>query len=193
MSRSTVVYRPGNSTAGGQLEVNPAFAGALAALGIDSAAGFLDLPGEVVSGHPDRHVVRVELPGFPAALYLKRQHAVTWRERLRNRVARFGWSSRCAREAMLLKQLAAAGLPAPRWVATGEDDRGRAFLLVEEVPGAVDLRRVLSDTRMSLNARRRLATRLGQVVALAHATGLTTPDLTAKHLLVSRDGRDHPD
>jgi hypothetical protein len=127
------------------------------------------------------------LPGFPAALYLKRQHSVTWRERLRNRVARFGWSSRCAREAMLLKQLAAAGLPCPRWVATGEDDRGRAFLLVEEVPGAVDLRRVLSDTRLSLSTRRGLATRLGQVVALAHATGLTTPDLTAKHLLVSRE------
>ena len=89
MSPSTVVYRPSAPTAGGRVEVNPAFAARLAALGIDSAAGFLDLPGEVVSGHPDRHVVRVELPGFDRAFYLKRQHTVTLRERLRNRLAGF--------------------------------------------------------------------------------------------------------
>jgi tRNA A-37 threonylcarbamoyl transferase component Bud32 len=184
--RRRVVYRPANPTAGGWFETHPAFAAGFAALGIDSAAGFLDLPGEVVSGHPDRHVVRVELPGFPGAFYLKRQHAVTRRERLRNRVAGFGWSSRCAREATLLKQLAAAGLPCPRWAAFGEDARGRAFLLVEEVAGASDLRRALGDTRLSLDERRRLAVRLGRLVAVAHATGFTTPDLTAKHLLVSR-------
>ena len=142
MSREPViVYRPAASLIGGRLEVNPAFATGFAALGIDSPAGFLDLPGEVVSGHPDRHVVRVELPGFPTAFYLKRQHSVTRRERWRNWRAGFGWVSRCEREAALLKQLAAAGLPCPQWVAVGDDGRGRAFLLVEEVAGSGDLRR----------------------------------------------------
>ena len=113
---------------------------------------------------------------------------MTLRERLRNRLAGFGWSSRCAREAAILKQLAAAGLPGPRWAAFGDDGRGRAFLLVEEVAGAIDLRRVLGDAELSLDTRRALAEQLGRLVALVHATGFTTPDLTAKHLLVSRDG-----
>jgi tRNA A-37 threonylcarbamoyl transferase component Bud32 len=184
VSRSVIVYRPA-ALSGGWFEVHPAFAQAFGTLGIDSAAGFLDLPGEVVSGHPDRHVVRVVLPGFANAFYLKRQHAVNWRERLRNRLAGFGWSSRCAREAAILEQLAAAGLPCARWAAFGEDDRGRAFVLLEEIPGSVDLRDALSDTALSPESRRALADQLGRLIALVHAAGITTPDLTAKHLLVS--------
>jgi tRNA A-37 threonylcarbamoyl transferase component Bud32 len=185
-----VVYRPRVAPRGGHAAVDPAFAARFAALGIDSAAGFLDLPGEVVGGHPDRHVVRVELPGFPAAFYLKRQHAVTWRERLRNRLAGFGWVSRCEREACILKQLAAANLPCPRCVACGDDGRGRAFLLVEELPDTIDLRRVLGDSALSPADRRQLADRLGRVIALLHAGGFTTPDLTAKHVLVAPDSGD---
>jgi len=186
--RNIVVFRPKAQTAGGWVEVNPAFADRLAALGIDSAAGFLELPGEVVSGHPDRHVMRVVLPGQSAAFYLKRQHTVSRRERCRNRFAGFGWSSRCVREAAVLKELAAFRLPAPQWVATGEDARGRAFLLVQEVAGAADLREVLSDNRLSPDERRSLARRLGEMVARLHNHGLTTPDLTAKHVLVSPNG-----
>jgi len=175
---------------GGWIDVNPAFADQFAALGIDSATGFLELPGEVVSGHPDRHVMRVVLPGNPVAFYLKRQHTVSRRERLHNRLAGFGWSSRCVREAAILKELAAAALPAPQWVATGEDSRGRAFLLVQEVAGATDLRQVLSDNRLSHNQRRTLATRLGTMVSQLHDHGLTTPDLTAKHVLVAPQSGD---
>lgn len=164
--------------------MNPAFASAFVALGINTATGFLDLPGEVVSGHPDRHVVRVVLPGFRRTLYLKRQHRVGWRERLRSRVAGFGWSSRCEREAEVLKQLAAAGLPGPNWAAFGSDRQGRAFLLVVEAEGR-DLREVLSDTALSPRERRALATTLGRWIALLHASGFTTPDLTAKHVIVS--------
>jgi hypothetical protein len=170
------------------VEVHPRFAPAVTALGIDTAAGLLDLPGEVVSGHPDRHVVRVQLPGIASPFYLKRQHTVTRRERLRNRMAGFGWSARCVREAAILKQLDAAGLPCPQWAAFGEDGRGRAFLLVEEVSDATDLRTALSDTGLSPSERRELAEHLGRLVALLHAGGITTPDLTAKHVLVSPAG-----
>lgn len=186
MPRSDVVDRLA-APAAGWAEVNPEFAERFATLGLDTAAGFLDLPGEVVCGHPDRHVARVVLPC--GAFYLKRQHAVTWRERLRNRLAGFGWSSRCGREAELLKQLAAEGLPTPRWAAFGEDGRGRAFLLVEEVT-ATDLHRVLSDTVLSPETRVRLAGRLGGLVARLHAAGFATPDLTAKHVLVAADSGD---
>ncbi|MBA4062190.1 MAG: hypothetical protein C0501_00465 [Isosphaera sp.] len=173
--------------AAGWVEVSPAFAARFAALGLGTAAGFLDLPGEVVGGHPDRHVARVELPGGPA-LYLKREHAVGWRDRLRNRLAGFGWASRSAREAAVLRELEAEGLSGPRWAAVGEDGRGRAFLLVEEVAGAADLRRVLGDTGLSPAKRRALAARVGGAVAAFHAAGFTTPDLSAKHVLVAPTG-----
>lgn len=185
MPRSDVVFRLTEPAAGGWVELNSAFAARLTALGLDSAAGFLELPGEVVCGHPDRHVARVVLPC--GAFYLKRQHVVNRRERLRNWLAGFGWASRCGREAELLKQLAAEGLPAPRWAAFGEDGRGRAFLLVEEVRGATDLREVLSDAALSLGERCVLAKRLGQLIAKTHTAGFMTPDLTAKHVLVSGD------
>lgn len=161
--------------AAGWVEVHPDFA---ARLGDATADELLDLPGEVVSGHPDRHVVRVELPGWERALYLKRQHRVTWKERVRQWRDGFGWRSRCGREAELLKQLDSAGLPAPRWVAHGEDGRGRAFLLVEELSDAVELRAVPARDF----AARGLT--LGRAVAALHAAGFDTPDLTAKHVFV---------
>ena len=179
-----VVFAPGET--GGSLSVNPAFAVLFARLGLNRASAFLELPGEVVSGHADRHVVHVTLPGAPRAFYLKRQHLVGWKERLRNRFAGFGAVSRCEREADILQQLEACGLPAPRWVAFGAH-RGRAFLLVEDVADAVELRRVLSDNALSVTARRALAVRLGEAVAAVHAAGFTTPDLTAKHVLVNRE------
>jgi tRNA A-37 threonylcarbamoyl transferase component Bud32 len=128
----------------------------------------------------------VELPGWERPLYLKRQHRVGWRERLRQRLAGFGWSSRCRREAAILRELEALGFACPSWVVDGEDDRGRAFLLVEELPGA-ELRTMLSDSRLSAEARRRLAERMGQAIAELHAAGFDTPDLAAKHVLVNVD------
>lgn len=178
-----VLLAPSLRAEPGSFRVHPCFAALFAELGLTTAEAFLDLPGEVVSGHPDRHVMRVELPGA-GAFYLKRQHIVGFRERLRNARAGFGWVSRCAREATILGALAAVRLPAPQWAAVGAH-RGRAFLLVEEVPDAVDLRALLSDNTMSVGARRALAATLGRAVAAIHAAGFTTPDLTAKHVLVN--------
>lgn len=170
---------------GGTLTVHPAFSGLFRRLGLTTAAAFLDLAGEIVSGHPDRHVVRIELPGAAHAFYLKRQHVVGWREKLRNWWAGFGAVSRCEREGQLLQQLQARQLPAPRWAAFGAAG-GRAFLLVEEVPQAVELRQLLADNRLSPAERHRLARRLGQALAAVHAAGFTTPELSAKHVWVNR-------
>jgi tRNA A-37 threonylcarbamoyl transferase component Bud32 len=179
------VYRPSAPHGGGWFETNPAFAEAFSGLGLDSAQGFLDLPGEVVSGHPDRHVAKVRLPGLPAAFYLKRQHVVRRWEKLRNWRAGFGWTSRSVREKVVLEQLNRLDLPAPRWAAVGEDERGRAFLLVEEFSGAIDLRERLSDPDLSTANRRALADLVGRSVAQVHAAGVTTPELAAKHVLVA--------
>ena len=156
--------------------------------GIDSADAALDLRGEVVCGHPDRHVVRCELPAGPGTrvVYLKREHVVGVRTRLRNRLAGFGPVSRAEREAAVLKRLEQAGLPGPQWLAYGESADGRAFLLVDEVADADDLRAVLGDTTLSPADRRGLIERAGRVLAELHAAGFGTPDLAAKHVLVSR-------
>ena len=83
--------------------------------------------------------------------------------------------------------MASASLPGPKWAAVGEDDRGRAFLLVQEISGAVDLRRELGDPTLTETDRRQLSETLGRLVALFHATGFTTPELTAKHILFARE------
>ena len=184
------VYRPRNPSSGGWVEVNSSLGERFADLGLDSPSCFLDLPGEVVSGHPDRHVVRVMLPGFSSAFYLKRQHRVTRREKWRNWLAGFGWVSRSEREWSILKQLTLAGLPCPTWAAVGVDDRSRAFLLVEELPGAVDLRQLLIDTRLSQSGRSEFAKRLGRLIAQYHMAGFTTPELCAKHVLISPNDND---
>lgn len=178
------VFAPGEP--GGTLTVHSPFSELFARVGLNTASAFLDLSGEVVSGHADRHVVRVEISGAPRAFYLKRQHVVGAREKLRNWFAGFGGVSRCEREVKVLQQLEAAKLPAPKWAAFGAH-RGRTFLLVEEAANAVDLRRLLSDNALSPTERRRLATNIGEAIAAVHAAGFGTPDLTAKHILVNRD------
>jgi tRNA A-37 threonylcarbamoyl transferase component Bud32 len=184
------IYRPRKTRTGGWVEINPAFIAGFAELGLDSPDVFLELQGEIVSGHPDRHVVRVSLPGFSQRFYLKRQHSVKWREKLRNWRAGFAGVSRSERECSILKQLVSAGLSSPRWAAVGVDGRGRAFLLVEELAGTVDLRQNLSDTGMSQDERVAFAKKLGQWIARYHNNGFTTPELTAKHVLVNSESQD---
>jgi hypothetical protein len=136
----------------------------------------------VVSGHADRHVVRVELRAGSGSrvAYLKREHTDSLRWKLRNWVAGFGWVSRCEREAKTLSALEAAGLPGPQWLACGTDARGRAFLLVDELAGATELPTLLADGTDLCRLAERIGTTLGEL----HAAGFGTPDLAAKHLLV---------
>jgi hypothetical protein len=157
--------------------------------GLIAAADFIDLPGEIVSGHANRHVVRVVFGrGLNRAVaYLKREHRVPWRERLWSFCAGFGWASKSEREVRVLHCLRKAGLPVPRWLAYGEDGDGRAFALVLGVAGAVDLRTYLASEHRPAQ-RRDLARRLGQSLARVHAAGFDCPDLLSKHVLVRRRG-----
>jgi tRNA A-37 threonylcarbamoyl transferase component Bud32 len=154
--------------------------------GVTSAGAALELRGEIVCGHPDRHVARVELGAGSArrVVYLKREHVVGLRVRWKNRRAGFGWVSRSEREAVTLRRLEGAGLPGPQWLAYGEDGAGRAFLLVDELVGLSDVREVLGDTGLSPEERCELAERAGRAVADLHDAGFGTPELAAKHLFV---------
>ena len=90
----------------------------------------------------------------------------------------------------MLQAFAAAGIGCPEWIAEGEDQNGRAFLLVRELEEVSDLRLHLRE-RLATHprARRRFALRLGSALARLHQAGFDHPDLYAKHILVDRDGQ----
>lgn len=171
----------------GFLEISPQYRSFFRQLGATEPARFLDLAGEmphIVSGHPDRNVARIhfEAKGERWNGFLKREHRVSWRTRVRNALAGFGLSSRSLREARLLQMLQREGLPGPEWLAAGEDEEGRAFLLVREAPG-IELRSILS-AKMDLRRRRRIARKLGTTVARLHTAGFQHPDLYANHVFI---------
>ena len=166
----------------GWVQTHGQVAGWLTGLGLTRADDYLQLPGEVVSGHVSRHVMHVRLG--VRSCYLKREHAIRWRDQWSSWWAGFGWVSKSEREGRVLWQLEHAVLPAPRCLAFGQDGRGRAFLLVEEAVGAVDLRQLLARAP---ETREAVAERLGHAVAQIHGLGFDHPDLFAKHVLVCPD------
>ena len=171
------------------LEINPSYQDLLQRHGLREAAQLVSLPGLVVSGHPDRHVVRVQIGGRDGvAAYLKREHRVRWPTRLANAWAGQGLVSNSIREARTLAALRRAGVGCPEWMAAGEDDQGRAFLLIADLPGTLDLREFLRNHLSDLAAvRHRFACHLGVALARLHAAGFDHPDLYAKHVLVAKD------
>jgi heptose I phosphotransferase len=175
----------------GFLEISPRYRSFFREHGLTEPAHFLAAAGEtphIVSGHPDRNVARIEFEAGSRrwTAYLKREHHVTWRTRLGNALAGFGFRSRSLREARMLQILQREGIPGPEWLAAGEDEQGRAFLLVRAVEG-VELRAVLRAER-DPKRRRRIARNLAATLARLHAAGFHHPDLYANHLFV--DPRD---
>jgi tRNA A-37 threonylcarbamoyl transferase component Bud32 len=169
----------------GTLRVNPQYRDFLEQHGLTTPADFLALTGVIICGHPDRHVQRVTLGSGNETLtgFLKREHRVPWLSRLTNALAGVGFVSHSYREGRLLGELRCAGVAAPEWIAAGEDRDGRAFLLVREVPGVVELRRFLHGQRDAA-CRRSLARKLGEALAHVHDIGFDHPDLYGKHVLV---------
>ena len=119
------------------LDVNPRYRELLKQHGLKSPEDFLALPAVIVSGHPDRNVARVKLGGFRnqpgdsagITAYLKREHRLSWRDRLTNAWAGFGWCSKSYREAQLLRAMREQGIMCPEFLAAGEDrDWGEIWL-----------------------------------------------------------------
>lgn len=164
------------------IEVHPSMRDDLQAMGLTSPAAFLNLPGEIVSGHPDRHVMRVVLPDGRIC-FLKKEHRSRWKDRWANWRAGFGWSSKSVREGRLLQQAERFKI-GPPWLAFGEDGRERAFLLIGIVPDAIDLRRILHSQPID----RDLPVQLGRFCAELHDAGIDHPDLYAKHFLINPSG-----
>ncbi|MCS6849675.1 MAG: lipopolysaccharide kinase InaA family protein [Gemmataceae bacterium] len=175
-----------------KLTVHPRAGPWLQQLGLRSAEDFLALPGTIVGGHPDRHVARVRLGPEcdPIDAFLKREHWVPWKERLANAWAGFGFVSRSLREAQTLRAAAAAGIGCPEVLAAGEASDGRAFLLLRELVNTEELRTVLQRLGPGASGRGLwLARVLGRELARIHQAGFRHPDLYAKHVFVSPEGR----
>jgi tRNA A-37 threonylcarbamoyl transferase component Bud32 len=172
------------------LDVNPCYRDLFERHGIQSAGDFLELPGVIVSGHPDRHVVRVQIGTGPDAVaaFLKREHRVTWKDRILNAWAGVGPVSKSQREANTLRAVREAAIEAPEWMAAGEDARGRSFVLVRAISQSIDLPQFLGRKTLTATQRRRFARALGQAIARLHNAGFDQPDLYAKHVLVSDGG-----
>lgn len=182
-SLSTLVRRSG------RLQVNPLYREFLEHRGLTTAADFLALTGVIVCGHPNRHVLRVTLGGEESFIgFLKREHRVPWLGRLTNALAGFGFVSHSCREGQVLRELRRAGVSGPEWIAAGEDRDGRAFLLVRELTGTIDLRLFLQG-QPDVVRRRCLARNLGEALAHVHDAGFDHPDLYAKHVLVDSRSR----
>jgi heptose I phosphotransferase len=171
---------------GGFAIVSPVDRAWLRGLGLTDVEHFLGLDCLIVSGHPGRQVGRLVLGvgSERRTVYLKREQGVRWTTRLANFLSGFGWVSRSLREAQVLELLQRDGLPGPRCLAAGEDDKGRAFVLTEEMPGTIGLMTALRN-RSTDCATRELAERLGTTLARLHGAGFIHGDLYAKHVLVS--------
>jgi len=121
--------------------INPRWQEALCQQGMATATDLLRLPGVILCGHPDRHVLKVE---GEIAAYLKKEHRVPLRDRLANAWAGFGFVSKSAREAKALQAAARAGIPCPEVLAHGASGR-QAFLLVRDNAGMMELRHYLAQ------------------------------------------------
>jgi tRNA A-37 threonylcarbamoyl transferase component Bud32 len=170
------------------VDIHPRYRRLLARHGLVTADDFLGLDGVVCCGHPDRHVLRVALGKGAKAVsaFLKREHRTRWRDRLANVWAGFGLASRSFREFTLLRRLENTEVGGPEAIAVGEDDNGRAFLLLRDLEGYQDLRQFLADmTPSTLSKRRDVARQLGAALARLHNAGFEHADLYSKHVLVS--------
>ncbi|MBI1915775.1 MAG: hypothetical protein HYS12_13730 [Planctomycetes bacterium] len=167
------------------LLVNPVYAAVLYRAGLVRPEDFLRLPETIVSGHPGRQVSRVLLGSGPEALtaFLKREHCVPWKERLLNARDGFGLVSKSLREARMLEALRPHFAACPDWIAAGELPGGQAFLLVRELPGRLDLPRLLQSRVTPIAWRRRFARKLGRLLASLHESGFAHGDLYANHIL----------
>jgi tRNA A-37 threonylcarbamoyl transferase component Bud32 len=145
---------------------------------------FLSWAGILVNRHRLRQVELVCLDEH--SFYVKKQFAVTWKERFLNAWHGFGWCSTAVREAKILQMLQDAGVGCPQVAAYGETRR-QAFVLLKDATGMTELRCVLQQMHTEVD-RQQLAIALGSELARLHDAGFTHPDLFAKHILVSREG-----
>src|SRR5262249_54528610 len=113
---------------------------------------------------------------------------IPWKDYLHSWWAGFGFVPKSLREWQVLRGLQARGIPCPEPLAVGAKD-GKAFVLIRDLTGAANLRRYLCEHALEQADRRWLSHLLGKAASDLHGAGFTHPDLYAKHVFVTDDGR----
>ncbi len=147
--------------------------------------------GQKIRTRVGRAVTQVEVlhDGQPVRLFIKRD----WRTQLKDRIQCWldglGWGTKARREWIALRAMAAAGIGCPEPLVFIERGglRPRGYLILLEMPGAVELTRYLATRGKNLSARnrRQLAAHLGHEVARLHNAGIDHPDLYSKHIFLT--------
>lgn len=167
------------------VEILPRFASLFRHRRWESASSFLSWTGILVNQHRHRQVEQVTLSSGETeeCFFLKKEFAVTWRDRFRNAWHGFGWCSTAVREGAMLQALRAAGIGCPEVVALGEHER-QAFVAMRGESSMTELRELLPT--LNVEDCNRLAGMLGRELAKMHDAGFDHPDLFAKHILLAR-------
>ena len=164
-----------------RVTIHPSMLKSFANLGLTMPEAFLAIPGEIVSGHPDRHVMRVVL-GDGQAAYLKREHRIRWKDRFRNWRADFGWIVEVSPRRPNLARIRRTSTARPAMAGFRRRWPGTSFPAPRRnAPLSIDLRRCLAPTWPT---RLRWLMRLGRFCAELHQSNVDHPDLCAKHFLI---------
>jgi tRNA A-37 threonylcarbamoyl transferase component Bud32 len=165
----------------GWLRIDPRCQETFRRQGLARAEDFLRLPGVILCGHPDRHVLHVqEMPAL-----LKKEHRVPWRDLITNAWAGFGFVSKSTREAKILQLAKQAQIPCPQVLAHGQSGP-QAFLLVEDKSGMTEIRHYVQQ---HLRQKTLIARTLAREIARIHAAGFEHGELFTKHILIGPKSR----
>jgi len=150
-------------------------------------------------GHRERLRIKLSTdePGKDVVIYLKRFGNPGFGERIRQSIKRGSRDGAGVYDFSGAVRLAEIGVPVPRAVAYGQE-RGflggrRSFAILEELPGADALERILpnwdemkNEYRM-LGNKRELIKQLAGLVKRLHESGLCHRDLYLSHIFLGRD------
>jgi len=178
------------------------YQGVLQSAGLDTLAGVfafgagqrLDKPG---LGTRERIRLELDIQGRQVGVYLKRMGQPAWRQWLEGLIKYRKHIPVAMLDFRAAEQLAQAGVAVPRPIAAGAERGGlrekRSFVMLEELPGADALERLLprweeaAQTYFLLRDQKELIMQAAALVRRLHEAGYVHRDLYLSHLFVSRE------
>ncbi len=160
--------------------INPRYQNLAIGLGLTNAHTVEQMPGIVVSGHVRRNVSRVAVKG--RTVYIKREHEIRLRDRLRAWREGHGLACLAQREVNILGRLQEL---APTWLAWGES-AGKSWLVLDSLEDYRVFCTYFAEENNPFDRRVTLQ-RVATAIAKIHDRGVFQRDLFAKHILVHEE------
>ncbi len=177
------------------IRIAPPYRERLRSAGLDTVERVLNrVDGQIIAWSRTTDSMRIAHPAAGPGFYVKRYFFPRWRQRLRGMLrGTFLGADKARLEFNALHELRLRGVPAVRPIAHGQRRLGHflvaAFLITEEVPGAVNLTSFALDrehglVRLGFLERRMLITTLARAIAAMHAEGYSHGNLYWRNILV---------